>query len=385
MSLKIASKSIFFTAVSQFGMAFSFHCILAFIPFYIVKISTFGPKETIIWIGMIMAASNVIAALTASFWGGLTSRFSSKLLFERGMLCNGILILLMGFTDNLYLLLLLRILQGVLGGVSTIGLIIISSLSPEERLRKDLSLFQNSITAGQLMGPPIGAYAASLFGYRAPFIFAFIIVFIFLIFCHRFVTDIPLQKKISYSGTSFKKSLLLGWALNLMATIHITFLPSILPNILKGFQLMDNIALKSAGFIIMFYTATAILGNYLLSLPSSKIGLKKVIAIACLSAASLQVLMILSKEVLSFTLIRMVQTGFIAAVIPLTISLFARNAGGRMLGFLNSSRFVGAAVGPLMATSVLAYFNLLTLYVLIAGLTFASLGAFLTSIKMRET
>ena len=174
MSFKIANKGVFFIAVSQFGMAFSFHCILAFMPFYIIRISTFGPKETILWIGMIMGASNVIATFTASFWGGLTSRFRPKALFEWGMLCNGTLIFLMGFTSNLYILLILRIFQGMLGGVSTIGLILIASLSPGERLHKDLSLFQNSITAGQLMGPPIGAYAASLFGYRAPFVVAFI-------------------------------------------------------------------------------------------------------------------------------------------------------------------------------------------------------------------
>ena len=70
MSLKIANKGVFFIAVSQFGMAFSFHCILAFIPFYILKMSPFGPKETMIWTGMIMGASNVVASFTASFWDG---------------------------------------------------------------------------------------------------------------------------------------------------------------------------------------------------------------------------------------------------------------------------------------------------------------------------
>jgi DHA1 family multidrug resistance protein-like MFS transporter len=381
MSLRVSNKGVFFIAISQFGMAFSFHCILAFIPFYIVKVSTFGPQETMIWIGMIMGASNVIATFTASFWGGLTSRFRPKVLFQLGMLCNGTLILLMGFTESLYILLLLRIFQGVLGGVSTIGLILITSLSPQERLHRDLSLFQNSLTAGQLIGPPIGAYAASLFGYRAPFVLAFVIVSIFLIFCHRHVADISPQKKKSISGAPFKKSLLFGWVLILMATVHLNFLPAILPRILEGFQLVGNIALNSAGTIIMSYTATAIVGNYLLSRLSSKIGLKKVITFACISAACFQVLLILGRGVLSFTLIRMIQTSFIAVVVPLTISIFARDAGGGMIGFLNSSRFAGGALGPFMATSVLAYSNLLTLYIFIAGLTIASLWAFLNSTK----
>lgn len=384
MTLKISNKAVFFISVSQLGMSFSFSYVMTFMPFYINQISPYGPKETLIWIGMIMGPSQIITALTAPFWGGLTSRFSPKLLFERGMLCNGILFLAMGFIDNLYFLLLLRVIQGALGGVSTIGLILISAISPEEQLNKNLSLYQNSITAGQLIGPLLGAYSASLFGYRAAFVLAFIIASIFLIFCHKYVSKIPLQKEESSSDIPLKKSLFWGWGLIFIATLHLTFLPSILPKILEGFQLTEYMALKSAGFIIMSYTVTAILGNYLLSRIALRMGLRKIITIACVLAAFLQVLLILSKGVFSFSLIRMMQTGFIAAIFPLILSIFARDIGGRTVGFLNSSRFVGMAVGPMIATSVLAYSNLLTLYLFIAGLTFGSLWAFMTSIRRRE-
>lgn len=384
MGFKISDKAVFFISVSQFGVTFSFSYIMTFMPFYITQISTFGSKETMIWIGIIMGPSYLLTALTAPFWGGLTSRFSPKFLFERGMLCNGILFLLMGFTSNFYLLFLLRMIQGALGGVSTIGLILISAISPEERLHKNLSLYQNSMTTGQLMGPLLGAYSASIFGYRAAFVFAFVIASIFLIFCHKYVSKIPLQEKESYSDIPFKRSLVWGWGLIFIATLHLTFLPSILPKILEDFQLTEYMALKSAGFIIMSYTVTAILGNYLLSRIASKVGLRKIITIASVLAALLQVLLIVSKGVLSFSLIRMMQTGFIAVIFPLMLSIFARDIGGKTVGFLNSSRFVGMAAGPIMATTVLAYSNLLTLYLSIAGLTFCSLWTFMNSIRTRE-
>jgi DHA1 family multidrug resistance protein-like MFS transporter len=380
-SFKIENKGVFFIAASQFGVAFSFHCILAFIPFYILKVSPFGPKETMIWTGMIMGAANVVASFTASFWGGLTSRFPPKFLFERGMVLNGILILLMGLTSNLYLLLLLRIMQGFLGGVSTIGLILISSLSSRERLHKDISLFQNSITAGQLLSPPAGAFAASLLGYQAPFILAFLVLAISTLFCYRYVGDIPIQRKESHAETPFNKGLLLGWTLCLIATIHVTFLPSILPKILEGFQLVGDAALRSAGFVIMLYTATALLGNHLLSRTASKLGLRNVITGACLIATGFLLALIFSRDLISFSVLRMVQMGFIAGIIPLVFSMFARKLSGKRIGFLNSSRFVGAALGPLMATFVLAYSGLLTLYVLIAGLTLIALWGFMTTIK----
>lgn len=380
MFLKIDQKGIFFVSISQFGMALSFSFVMTFLPFYIAKISPYSPKETMIWTGLIIGPSHILTALAAPFWGSLTSRYSPKLLFERGMLSNGVLFLIMGFVSNLPIFLILRMIQGALGGVSTIGLILISSMSKEERLHKDFSFFQNSITAGQLIGPLLGAYTASLFGYRTAFIFAFIIATIFLVFCHQNVEKIPVQKKVFVTEINLKRSLIWAWFLSFTATIHLTFLISILPTILKGFQLTDKVAIKSAGFIIILYTISAIIGNYSLSSIASKFGLRKVIILACLLASLFQFLLYFSPGVVSFTVFRMIQTGFIASVFPLTLSIFGREIGGRTVGFMNSSRFVGMAIGPIMATSIMAYSNLLTLSAIITVITFISLLGFVISI-----
>jgi len=117
------AKGIYFIAISQFGIAFSFNCIMSFMPFYILKVSAYGMKETMLWIGMIMGATSMVAALAAPFWGGLTARIRPKLLFEIGIFCNGVIFFIMGFVESLPLLLTLRLIQGALGGVSTIGLV----------------------------------------------------------------------------------------------------------------------------------------------------------------------------------------------------------------------------------------------------------------------
>jgi hypothetical protein len=93
----ITDKGVFFVAISQFGMTFSYNFIMVFMPFYIVKISPFGPKETMLWTGLIMGAPPVVTALMAPFWGRLTYRFRPKLLLEHGIIWNGVLFLLFGF------------------------------------------------------------------------------------------------------------------------------------------------------------------------------------------------------------------------------------------------------------------------------------------------
>ena len=351
--------------------------MMAFMPFYIINVSPYGHKETMIFTGLIMGATHIATAISAPFWGGLTSRFRPKFLFEMGFLCNGVLILLMGFTSNLYLLVLLRVAQGGLGGVSTIGIIFISRLSPPDRVVRNVTLYQNALTAGQLLGPPIGTYIAFFLGYRTAFVFATVFIFISLFFLHRHVVDILPQKLPTDSVIPYRKKIVFGWLLGIIATVQLTFLPSILPGILQNFQLEEGDALNLAGVIIMSYTATAILGTYIFGRFSSQVGIRKAVAFACCSASLLQISLFLSRGVLSFMIIRMIQTGFIAAVFPLTISIFARGAGGGMIGFLNSARFWGNAAGPLLATFVLAYSTPFTLYILIAMLPVASLWGFL--------
>ncbi|MCU0561976.1 MAG: MFS transporter [Desulfobacterales bacterium] len=375
-------KGIYFIAISQFGIAFSFNCILSFMPFYILKVSPYGAKETMVWIGMILGSTSLVAALAAPFWGSLTARVRPKLLFEGGILCNGLIFLVMGFVENLPLLLALRLIQGALGAISTIGLVLIAASAPKHALPRYLGLFQNSMTAGQLIGPPLGAYAVTLFGYHAPFIIAVVVVSLSAVYCHRHVRDIPVQPKPPQQAKPLTGGALWGWGLAVVGTIHLMFLPSVLPQILEGFQLTAAAAITSAGTIMMLYMAAAFVGNYLLVALASRLGSARVITLCCLSAALLQALLYLSTGVYSFTLIRVLQTGSIAAVIPLVIAIFAGEGGsGTTLGFLNSGRFVGNALGPMMATALLAHFGLLALYLTIAGLTIALLAGFRISMR----
>jgi MFS transporter, DHA1 family, multidrug resistance protein len=371
-------RGVLVIALSQFGIAFCFTVVMSFMPFYIIKVSTYSEHETMIWIGMIMGFQSFISAASAPYWGSLTAKYSPKALFEIPFLANAIVFLLMGFTDNLPLLLALRIMQGFLGAASTIGIVMILQLSREDRLGDNVSLFQNAITVGQLLGPPVGAYLAAHLGYRSPFVFSFLLVGVCLVLCHITVADVQKRGKDDKPKITFDRGLLWGWVLCFLATTYLAFMPSVLPHILEGFGLVGEGAVKSAGFIMMAYTASAIIGNYIINRMTTAATRKRMIAATCLAAALLQLLFSVSHGIISFSIIRMLQTGFIAAVLPMVLADLASQLGGTGIGILNSARFAGNGFGPLVATSVVAYSNLLTLYVLIAGLTVAAVWGYWT-------
>lgn len=371
-------RNLIFVSFSQFGAAFSFNFVNVFFPFYIFHISPYPFQETLLWVGAILGSTGIVTALTSTFWGSLTHHYRPKLLYLRAFLAHSILFCLMGFIHNLHLLLIFRILQGLMGGVSTIGFIIVSSSSSQERVSLDMGIFQSSMTLGMLAGPPLGSLAAALLGYRGAFVSASIILFAASLFCYLFVTDVPkLPKEEKASGRlRMDKRVFIGWMICFTAQIQLMFLPSVFPNVFEKFQIEKTLALKLAGTVVMLYTITALIGTYLWSWLSRKVGLHRMITFLFALGIFLQGLLIVSRGVVDFTLIRMIQTGLVAATLPLTFSLFVTMPKGGIIGFLNSARFAGNALGPMIATSVLAFSSLGVLYLSISALSLLALIGF---------
>lgn len=371
-------RNLIFISFSQFGAASSFNFLNVFLPFYILNISPYSFRETLLWIGAILGSSGIVTALTSTFWGSMTHYFSPKALYLRGLIAHAVLIFLMGFSANLHVLLILRICQGLIGGISTIGMVIVSSSSLKERVSLDMGIYQSSMTLGQLVGPPLGSLAAVTLGFNGAFTSVSVVMLTVSIFCYLYVTDIPKLPKETWSSlwTSIDRRVILGWMLCFTASIQLMFLPSILPNVLDQFHIEKPVALKLAGKVVMLYTATAMIGTYLWGWLSRKYGLIRIITFLFTLSILFQALLVLSRGIIDFTLIRMIQTGLVAATLPLIISLFLREPKGGIIGFLNSARFTGVALGPMIATSILAFSSLTVVYLLISAISLLALLGF---------
>jgi MFS family permease len=366
-----ANRNVLFISFSQFCATVSFNFIYIFLPFYISRSSHFGSRGTLLWTGAIMGSSHLCLALTAPSFGSLAHRFRPRSIYLGGLLFNVITVLFMAFTKNVVLLLILRIFQGIGGGISTIGLIMTAVSSTAENRAYHLGIFQSCMAAGQLLGPFVGTFAVAALGYGGAFAGASGVLFISVVCCYFAVTDVPVLPR--GEGGSFRSMLdrrvIVGWALCTAATLHLMFVPGILPNIFQHYGLSNNAALRWAGTVVMLYTATAMVGTYLWSWLSRSVGTRKIIQLLICLAIGLQLLLVFAGTMSHFTALLMLLSGTAAAIMPLTMSLIATGQKGSVIGFLNSARFVGNAVGPMLATSVLAFYSLPVLYVLICLIT----------------
>lgn len=372
-------SNIILISLSQAGMAFSFNFVMVFLPFYLNKVSRYSPQETLLWVGLIMGAPSFFAAIFSTIWGAATTRYSPKLLYMRGLLSHAVVTLLMAFITNLPVLLVLRIVQGILGGISTVGLIIVTSSSSKGHASSDIGLFQNSLTLGQLIGPPLGALTAATWGYRGAFITAAGLIFVILIFCFFYVVDTPHEsgESSALGKHTVNRKTLIGWGLCFSATVQLMFLPSVLPNVFKGFNMEQTAALQWAGLVVMFYTTTAMLGTHFLCRLAARIRPARLIISAAVLGIFFQSLLSLSNGISSFLVVRMLQAAMVASLTPLVFSIFASDSDGKVMGFLNSGRFAGNALGPMIATFILSFSNLTWLYLSIGAMSLLTLLGFM--------
>jgi MFS family permease len=80
-----------------------------------------------------------------------------------------------------------------------------------------------------------------------------------------------------------------------------------------------------------------------------------------------------ARPVWLYTLIRFVQVLCIAPVFPLVVGRIAQHAGGDIIGIVNSARIAAAFVGPVLATSLLAWTSAPIVYLAMAALGVACL------------
>ncbi len=366
------SRDIAVLVSAQFGLAFAINFMTVFLPFYVHDISTLDEAATLRWTGLIVGMSSALATFGSTFWANLTARYSPKALYERGVLSHAILVTLMGFVTDLRLLLLIRIMQGFLGGISTIGLIIVSAISTEDQLARRMGLYQSALTLGQIFAPPLGAMAAAAFGYRGAFVASGMMILAIFFFALVALSHVPpIPRKVVADPVS-RGQLWLAWGVSLVGTVHIVFLPSILPSILHDFNVPEGERLVMAGIVVFAYGISAAAGSYGISRLTNRFPVRRLVLVCALGASVLQVILILGVEPITFTLIRMLQAALAAGIFPLILVQVASRSQGASIGFINTARFAGNAAGPVVATFVLANSNLLTLY-LILGVALAAI------------
>ena len=143
--------------------------VIPFLPFFVSDLGVVDPSAQRWWAGLVLGVPMFFAAIMGPVWGTVGDRWGRKAMIVRAILGTGIMILCMGFVGNVYQLVVLRIIQGALGGFVSASITLVAVLTPRERSGLAVGTIMGSVFAGNAVGPLLGGTIADLFGYRAVF------------------------------------------------------------------------------------------------------------------------------------------------------------------------------------------------------------------------
>jgi len=143
--------------------------LLPFLPLYVEELGVTGHAEIVQWSGVAFSATFFTAALFAPFWGRLGDIYGRKLMVVRASLGMTIAISLIGIAQNVWQLVGLRLLTGVLGGYASGANLLVATQTPKARTGWALGMLSSGMMAGNLAGPLIGGTLPPLIGIRNTF------------------------------------------------------------------------------------------------------------------------------------------------------------------------------------------------------------------------
>ncbi len=143
--------------------------LLPFLPIYVEHLGVKSHVAIVQWSGIAYGVSYLGAGVLAPVWGRFADLYGRKLILMRASLAMAICMSLIGLAENIWQLVALRLLAGLLGGYASGAVVLVATQTPRERAAWALGTLSTGTMAGTLLGPLIGGVLPGLIGLRESF------------------------------------------------------------------------------------------------------------------------------------------------------------------------------------------------------------------------
>jgi len=357
--------------VSLVGFTF----VNPFLPLYVQQLGVSDVGEAALWSGVLLGVAPLLAALAAPFWGSLADRYGIRLMLLRVLASFVVILLLMGFAQNVFQLLFLRMTLGALGGFNPMSTALMASSVPRDRLGQALGILQSARLISAAVGPAIGGILADIFGLRFSFFIAAGLCVIAFGLMWRYYQEDPTmtnppaspndQSRLSFRQLMQIPSVAVMLAvLLLIQAIDVSFQP-VLPLYVHLLGVPEENVASIAGLITSLAAVAGAISATVIG-RLSRFGPRQVLigtliagAVTCWPLA----LVNSSLQLLVFrVLLGLVAGGTMTVALTLGGLAMPREVQGAGFGLLSAATLLGGAFSPL-AAGALATFNLRWVFV----------------------
>ncbi|MDQ1280120.1 MAG: Multidrug efflux transporter [Thermoproteota archaeon] len=340
----------FIALILQFLMSVSFNLMGSFLPLFIHEDLNYTLIEATKWTGICQLVSSSLYAVTAPFWGFMCDRIGTKKVLIMAIAGNCAAYAGMTVSTNIEQIIIFRALQGSFGGVSTVMFVLVALVVPPTELRTALSYQMAAMTMGQLVGPGLGGTLVSFFGYRfalgaSSIIFLALVPMIFMI---KMPSSTSKTEVGYHFGVSDLKVILPDAVALILVYACMTFITPTIP------WFLNTLGIPSEQ-LVLFTTLTTTLNGLAFGIATpflTKMTNEKLLPILSVASAAVILMTSFVTNPYQFIALRII-IGSVQAGVPPNLLGGKSGRKGTAMGILNSARFIGFAIGPYMATSIL--------------------------------
>ena len=356
--------------------------LLPFLPIYVAELGVQGQAAIVQWSGIAYGITFLGAGLLAPVWGRVADLYGRKLILMRASLGMAVAMSLIGLAQNVWQLVALRLLAGVLGGYASGAVVLVATQTPRAQAGWALGTLSTGVMAGTLLGPLVGGVLPGLIGVRNTFFLAGGVIFVAFI-----ATSLLIREDRPAGG---RKSRPAGaWAsipdrrpvLLMLATASLLMLAnmSIEPIItvyVGGLIRPGQDVVLISGLVMAAAAFGSILSAPRLGRLADRIGPRNVI-IGCLAVTGLlmipQAFVTASWQLLVLRfLMGMALGGLMPSVTAAIRHSVPETVTGTILGLSTSAQYAGQVLGPVLGGFVGGRFGMRAVFLATAVVLLAS-------------
>lgn len=370
----------------------SYTMIIPFLPLYLLELGV-GSDNVKMWAGVVFAASFLVAAVLAPYWGRRADRSGKKRMIIRAGLMLSLSYFLGAWVRNPMEMVLVRVFQGIASGFVPASMALVASSSPPEKMGFCMGVMQTALVVGGIVGPLMGGTLSHLFGMRTSFLLSAVILSTATFAVWRLVQEPerlagPVKSSLLEDlKTAFHNRILVRMLclLFMVQMVSMTLQPLMSLYVAEIQGSLVGVGLTT-GFIFSLSGAASAIAAPLWGRAGQRRPLRVLLAAAFVGAGLSNMGQFFAPGIAPFAGLQFLMGLFLIGVFP-TINMIAIQSSdtgfhGRVFGLTNAANQLGCMAGPLAGGLISSWTGIRPVF-LLTGSILVMLGAYSFRLRIR--
>ncbi len=376
--------------VAQFLSITGFYFVSPFFPLYLQKIGALNPQEAAFWGGLVSFAGSFALVIFSPIWGAIGDQVGRKPMLLRAFFGSGIFIFLMSFAHSPFQLVIYRFLHASVAGTVSASLSLVSTIIPDEKVHFSMGIMQSAIYTGAFVGPILGGFIVTSFGYRVSFYISTLFyliggIIVFLFMKEHFIR--PDHKESAKGNMKNILSLLFTILFfQFLFTLGNRAVYPVIPLLIQEIGEAGR-GILNTGYVFGLSSLASAVSSLFVARLLEKTSPYKILKDLFLLSFITFLPIYFIKTPSQFIILRIFTGLFVGGIIPAFNSFITEivphEARGKAFGFTSSAYSLGNAFGPLLGGLIGSYMDFREVF-LFSGFVFLVCGIGISLISGRK-